>query len=67
MNWTRIGIRLTTAAAAVSALLATSTIWLVLTRPAAVATAVNQQTIGPIARELATALINALRGLLAYL
>ncbi len=67
MNWTRFGIRVTTAAAGVSALMAASTIWLVLTRPATVATAVNQQTIGPIARELAAALLNALHGLLAYL
>ncbi len=67
MNWTRIGIRLTAAAAVVSMIIATSTIWLILTRPATVATAVNEQTLGPIARELATALMRAIHGLLAYL
>jgi len=67
MTWTRRGISVTAAAAVVSTLLATSTIWLLLTNPATVATAVDQRTIAPIARELAAALIDALHGLLAYL
>ncbi len=67
MSWTRIGIRLTTAAAVVSTLVATSTIWLILTSPRSVATAVNQHDIGPIAQALASALVRAISGLLAYL
>ena len=67
MIWTRVGITVTTAAAGVAAILATSTIWLVLTNPATVATAVDQGTITPIARELASALVSVLHQLLAYL
>ncbi len=67
MIWTRMGIRLMGASAVVSALLAASTIWLVLASPTTVTLALDEGRIGPIARELAAALINAFRGLLAYL
>ncbi len=67
MSWSRVGIGVTTAAAGAATLLATSTIWLLLSRPATVATAVDQGTIAPVARELAAALIDVLHNLLAYL
>jgi hypothetical protein len=67
MSWTRIGFSLTGAAAVLSTLLASSTVWLLLTSPVTVASALDQGTITPIVRQLATAFIDALRGLLAYL
>ena len=67
MNWTRIGIHLTGTAAALSIVLACSTVWLLLTDPVTVADALDQGTITPIVRELAVALVDALSRLLAYL
>ena len=67
MTWTRMSISLTGAAAVVSTLLATSTVWLLLTSPATVAGALDQGTVTPIVRELASALMDALRSLLSYL
>ncbi len=67
MTWTRVGISVTTAAAGFATILATSMIWLLLANPATVATAVDQGTLAPIARELATALAKVLNDLLAYL
>ena len=67
MIWARMGIRLMGATGVICALLATSTIWLLLTSPAAMTTALDRGTIAPLARELAIALVNVFRGLLAYL
>ncbi len=67
MTWTRVGISVTTAAASVATILATSMIWLLFANPATVATAVDQGTLAPMARALATALVNVLNDLLAYL
>jgi hypothetical protein len=55
------------AIAAVSVLLAVSTVWLFLTNPVNVATAINEGDVSPLVRDLAQALVNALRGLLRYL
>ena len=55
------------AVAAVSVLLAVSTVWLFLTNPVTVATAVNEGDVSPLIRSLADALFSALRGLLRYL
>lgn len=55
------------AIAVVSVLLAVSTVWLFLTNPVNVATAINQGDVSPLVRDLAQALFNALRGLLRYL
>lgn len=55
------------AIAAVSVLLAVSTVWLFLTNPVNVATAINEGDVSPLVRDLAQALFNALRGLLRYL
>jgi hypothetical protein len=55
------------AIAAVSVLLAASTVWLFVTNPVNVANAINEGEVSPLVRDLATALFNALRGLLRYL
>jgi hypothetical protein len=55
------------AIAVVSVLLAVSTVWLFLTNPVNVASAINQGDVSPLVRDLAQALFNALRGLLRYL
>ncbi len=67
MIWTRMGIRLIGATAVVSTLLAASTIWLLLTSPTTMTAALDEGRVGPLARELAVALISVFRGLLAYL
>jgi hypothetical protein len=53
--------------AVVAAVLATATIWLVLTDPVTVANSVNQGDVSPLVRELASAVVQALKGLLKYL
>jgi hypothetical protein len=55
------------ALAAVAIILAAATIWLFLTNPVAVVTAVNEGEITPFVRDLAQILFDALRGLLRYL
>jgi len=53
--------------AVISAMLATATIWLVLTDPVTVANSVNEGDVSPLVRELASAVYEALKGLLKYL
>ncbi len=53
--------------AAISAVVATATVWLVLTDPVTVANSVNQGDVSPLVRELASAMYEALKGLLKYL
>jgi len=55
------------AIAAISVLLAVSTVWLFLTNPINVANAVNEGDVSPLVRNLADALFSALRGLLRWL
>ena len=55
------------AVAAVSVLLAVSTVWLFLTNPINVANAVTEGDVSPLVRSLADALFSALRGLLRWL
>lgn len=50
-----------------SIVLAAASVWLFLTNPVTVATAVNEGDVSPLVRDLAEALFNALRGLLRYL
>lgn len=50
-----------------SALLATATIWLILTDPVSVAGAFDEGEISPLVTMLASAIRNALESLLAYL
>jgi hypothetical protein len=66
-NLQRVGISLFTLIAVVSILLAAATIWLFVTNPVTVATAVNEGEISPLMRSLAEAIYAALSGLLKYL
>jgi hypothetical protein len=53
--------------AVLAAVVAAATIWLVLTDPVTVATAVDEGEISPLVRQLAQVLYNAVAGLLDYL
>lgn len=53
--------------AVISAVVATATVWLVLTDPVTVANSVNQGDVSPLVRQLASAMYEALKGLLKYL
>jgi hypothetical protein len=67
MRFQRIGVSLFSAIALASIMLAVATVWLLLTRPVTVATAVSEGEITPFVRELAQVLLQALSGLLKYL
>jgi hypothetical protein len=67
MGLGRMSLSLFGAVAVVSAILATATIWLVLTDPVTVANSVNQGDVSPLVRQLASAVYEALKGLLKYL
>ena len=63
----RVGVSLFTVIAIVSIVLAAATIWLFVTNPVTVATAVNEGEISPLVRSLAEAIYTALAGILKYL
>jgi hypothetical protein len=63
----RFSVSLFAAVAAVSAVLAAGTVWLILTSPVTVANAINEGEVTPFVRELANVLMNVLSGLLRYL
>jgi hypothetical protein len=67
MRFQELGVSLFGVIALVSVILAAATIWLFLTNPVTVATAVNEGEISPLVRELARVLFEALAGLLKYL
>ena len=67
MRLQRLGVSLFGLIAIVSVVLAVATVWLLLTSPVTVATAVNDGEISPLVRQLAQALLEALSGLLKYL
>jgi hypothetical protein len=67
MQFQRVGVSVFGLIAIVSIVLAAATVWLVLTEPVTVATAVNDGEISPVVRELARVLFEALAGLLKYL
>ena len=67
MGLPRLGVSLFGLVAMVSAVLAAATVWLLLTNPVTVATAVNEGEVSPLVRELARVLLDALAGLLKYL
>jgi len=67
MRFQRLSTSLFGLVAIVSIVLAGATVWLFLTNPVTVATAVNEGEVSPLVRELAQVLINALSGLLKYL
>jgi hypothetical protein len=67
MRYERIGLSLFGAVALFVVVIAVATIWLFLTNPVTVATAVNEGEISPFVRDLADVLLRALQGLLKYL
>jgi hypothetical protein len=67
MRLQRVGVSIFGAVAIVSVVLAVATIWLFLTNPVTVATAVNEGDVTPFVRDLARVLFEALQGLLRYL
>ena len=67
VRFQRVGLSLFGLIAIVSVVLAGAAVWLFLTEPVTVATAVNQGEVSPLVRDLAAVLFNALRGLLKYL
>ncbi len=67
MRFERLSVSLFGLVAIVSVVLASATVWLFLTSPVTVATAVNEGEVSPLVRELADALFQALKGLLRYL
>jgi hypothetical protein len=67
MRLQRLSLSLFGAVAFASIVLAAATVWLFLTNPVTVATAVNEGDVSPLVRDLAEVLFNALRGLLRYL
>lgn len=67
MRFQRLGVSVFGLIAIVSVVLAAATIWLFLTEPVTVATAVNEGEVTPLVRELARVLLDALAGLLKYL
>jgi len=64
---TRWSVSVFGAIAGICVVLAAASIWLFLTDPVTVATAVNEGEITPLVRNLAQVLFDALRGLLRYL
>jgi hypothetical protein len=67
MRLQRLSVSLFGAVTVVSVVLAVATVWLFLTNPVTVANAVNEGDVSPLVRDLAQALVAALRGLLRYL
>jgi len=67
MRLRRFSVSVFTAVAAMSIVLAATTIWLLLTSPVTVANAINEGEVTPFVRELVAVLWAALSGLLKYL
>jgi hypothetical protein len=67
MHYRGIGVSLFGAVAIIAVVMAVATVWLFLTNPVTVATAVSEGEISPFVRDLAAVLLKALEGLLRYL
>jgi hypothetical protein len=67
MSYQRVGVSLFGAIAIIIVVLALATVWLFLTNPVTVATAVSEGEISPFVRDLAAVLLQAFEGLLKYL
>ena len=67
MRFQRVGVGVFGAVAILSVVLAVATVWLFLTNPVTVATAVNEGDVSPFVRDLARVLFEAFQGLLKYL
>jgi hypothetical protein len=62
-----LGVSLFSAIALMAIVLAVATVWLFLTNPVTVATAVTEGDVSPFIRDLADVVFRALQGLLKYL
>ena len=67
MRYQRVGLSLVGAIALLVVVVAMAAVWLFLTNPVTVATAVSEGEISPFVRDLANVLLQALEGLLKYL
>jgi hypothetical protein len=67
MRFQGIGLSLFGAIALLVVIVAVATVWLFLTNPVTVATAVSDGEVTPFVRDLADVLLQALQGLLKYL
>ena len=67
MRFQDVGLSLFGLVAFVSVVLTAAVVWLFLTNPVTVATAINDGEISPLVRSLAEVIYNALAGLLKYL
>ena len=67
MRLQRLSVSLFGFIAVLTVVLAAATVWLLLTNPVTVATAVNEGDVSPLVRQLAQVLLQALSGLLKYL
>lgn len=63
----RLGLGVVGAVAALATILALATIWLFLTNPVSVVTAVSGGEVTPFIRDLADVILQALRAILDYL
>jgi hypothetical protein len=66
-NLQNVGVSVVGAVTVVVIILAVATVWLFLTNPVAVVTAVNEGDVSPFVRDLARIIFSALQGLLKYL
>ncbi len=67
MRYERVGLSVIGAVALFAIVIALATIWLFLTDPVTVATALSEGEITPLVRGLADVILQALQGLLRYL
>ena len=67
MSFERIGFSVVGAIALLATVLAVATVWLFLTNPVSLASAVSDGEVTPFIRDLADVLLRALEGLLKYL
>ena len=67
MRYQRVGLSLIGVIALIVVSIALAAVWLFLTNPVTVATAVSDGEISPFVRDLADVLLQALQGLLKYL
>lgn len=67
MRYQRVGLSLIGVIALIVVIIAMAAVWLFLTNPVTVATAVNDGEVSPFVRDLADVLLQALQGLLKYL
>jgi hypothetical protein len=67
VRYQRVGLSLIGVIAMIVVIIAMAAVWLFLTNPVTVATAVSDGEISPFVRDLADVLLQALQGLLKYL